>query len=97
MVLGLGRGTVFEDALELRTVPLRPGDLLVFHTHGAVAAESYDRRKLSSEKLLKIVERFGRHEADYFIYKFERFFESWTRGTPLADDATVLALKVRDL
>ncbi|MFC1707022.1 PP2C family protein-serine/threonine phosphatase [Planctomycetota bacterium] len=96
MVLGLGRGVVFDDALEERRERLRPGDLLVFHTHGAIAAEAYDHRKLGSEQFLRLVQHYGRHEADYFVNKFQRFFEGWARGTPLADDVTVLALKLRD-
>ncbi|MHC4830003.1 MAG: PP2C family protein-serine/threonine phosphatase [Planctomycetota bacterium] len=96
MVLGLKRGKVFADHLEERRVALRPGDLLVLSTHGCVSAQNSARKELSPETLHGLAKRYGRHEADYFVVKFGRYFEGWTQGMPLTDDATVLAVKLRD-
>ncbi|GIW72109.1 MAG: hypothetical protein KatS3mg102_1651 [Planctomycetota bacterium] len=95
MALGLDRGEVFERALGERCLQLAPGDLLVFHTVGAFQALDVEGRAFGYERLLDAVRRYGRHEADYFITKFARLFEDWTRGAPLREDASVLAIKVR--
>jgi hypothetical protein len=96
LVLGVDRGAAFEASLAEREVRLAPGDLLVHFTHGAIAAEDFDGRDLSLPRLQDLVQRYGNHEADYFIHKFGQVFEDWTRGAPLADDACVLAIKVKE-
>lgn len=96
MVLGVDRGPTFEASLAERETPLEPGDLIVQFTHGAVSAEDVDGRELSAERFRDLVRKYGRHEADYFIFKFGQVFEDWTRGAPLADDACVLAVKLKE-
>jgi serine phosphatase RsbU (regulator of sigma subunit) len=95
MPIGSAR-TAFEGALAEREVVLFPGDLVVHPTRGAIAAESVEGRELSASRFQGLVRRYGNHEADYFIVKFGQFFEDWTRGAPLRDDACVLAMKLKE-
>jgi hypothetical protein len=95
MVLGIDRGSVFERSLDEREVPLAVDDMLVLLTHGTVAAEDVDGREIGVERFRDLVRRYGRHEADYLIAKLTSFFEDWTRGAALSEDACVLAVKVK--
>ncbi len=95
MVLGIDRGPVFEGSIEEREVALEPDDLLVQFTHGAATAENVDGAPIGLERVHDLVRRYGRHEADYFVAKFGSFFEDWSRGAPLAQDACLIALKIK--
>jgi hypothetical protein len=94
--VGAAEGRAFEASLIEREVLFEPGDLLVEFTRGAVAAEDVDGQPLTAGRFYGLIRRYGNHEADYFIVKFGQFFEDWTRGAPLREDACVLALKIKE-
>ncbi|RME77139.1 MAG: serine/threonine-protein phosphatase, partial [Planctomycetota bacterium] len=94
MALGVDDGALFERVLETRRVAWQGAELLVLHSAGAFTACNVEGRELGEPRLRALVERYGRHEADYFVAKFAGAFEDWTRGAALREDATVLAVKL---
>ena len=95
MVLGIDRGPMFEKSIEERDVRLEPDDLIVQFTHGTVAAENVDSQEIGLARIQDLIRRYGRHEADYLCAKLASFFEDWTRGAALPEDACLLAFKIK--
>lgn len=94
MVLGIDRGPIFNNALEVRSLELEPGDLLVLFTNGVLEARSTHREEFGLERMHHLVDRYGTHEVAYFTDKFQEYYELHLKGGGRAlTDACVVALK----
>lgn len=95
MAIGVDNGGVFGSVVQECSLALASGDLFVLASPGAIGADDVERRPFGAEQLARSIERYGRHEADYFVVKLGHGFEGWTRGAPLRADASVLVAKVQ--
>src|SRR5262249_45773672 len=88
--LGLGAGAGQPGLL---TVPLEPGDRLLFYTDGI--AEARERRTGDFFPLLPATERAldARHPLDEGLASLAREVRAWT-GSALGDDVALLAAEV---
>ena len=93
MVMGIDGGSLFTNSLEVRALALSPGDLLVLYANGLIEGRGGAREELGLERLCFLVERYGRHEVDYFTDKFLEQYERFLGGSPQTQDACLIALK----
>jgi serine phosphatase RsbU (regulator of sigma subunit) len=92
MVMGIDKGPIFNSSLEARAFEIHPGDLLVLFTKGVIEARGSGRDEFGIYRMHGLCERYGSHEAAYFVDKFKEYFNlhiQRRRDT----DACVMALK----
>lgn len=95
---GLPLGILPEgDFTEIR-LPVEPGSSLIFFTDGLVEAESPDGRLYGTERVhatLAAASRQGDPSPGQIIDLLLSSVREWTRGKPLADDLTLLVVRLR--
>ncbi|MCA8923247.1 MAG: PP2C family protein-serine/threonine phosphatase [Planctomycetes bacterium] len=94
MALGMDEGQIFEASLEEVAVTLLPGDLVLQYTDGVTEALNPRNEQFGDERLHQVVERFGRYEAEYLLWRILRAVEAFREGRRSTDDVTLVAFKV---
>ena len=99
LVLGLkiDDGQMFERILEEETIPLQPGDLLVFFTDGISEAMDPGDDCFGEARLGKLVEQYGDLPADELRERVLGEIATFVNGAPQHDDMTMILLKVEAL
>jgi len=99
MVLGLqfDDGRTFERLLEEATLPLRPGDVLMFFTDGISEAMNADSDCFGEARLARIVGDYGDLPPDRLRERVLREIEVFVGGAPQHDDMTLIIVKVESL
>lgn len=95
MVMGIDAGSLFSNSLEVRTLSLAPDDLLILYSNGLIEGRGGAREELGFSRLTGLVERYGRHEVEYFTDKFQEQYVTFLGGSPQTQDACLLGLKRR--
>ena len=96
MALGMDMGPIFNSTLEELEIQLRPGDLVLQYTDGISEAANHEQEEFGLERLYDVVERYGRHEAEYLLFKIDKAIYEFCEGARQRDDMTMLAFKVSD-
>ena len=93
--IGLLYSEEFEQILQEQTLPLQPGDTLLFYTDGITEARNPQGELLGDERLLELFTEYwhlpAREIVHHLIEEVYRFSESRT----LYDDLTLVVLKPR--
>ena len=76
-------------------VTLEPGDILVFHSDGIAETANSEGQFFGTERLRKIIEDQHDLNAAELADRVFREVEWFAQGAPLADDRTLVVLKVR--
>ena len=76
-------------------VSLDPGDILVFHSDGIVETMNAEGQFFGSERLRKLVEEHHQSGAGELADIVFREVDWFSQSAPLADDRTLVVLKVR--
>ena len=91
-VIGFLDGVEFEEV----TVPLRPGDLLVFYTDGVTEAENGEGAIFGEERLSAVIEAAAGRPAGAVAEAIRDAVMSFAGEAPQFDDITVVVLRVGD-
>lgn len=96
LVLGLkiDEGQMFERILEEETIPLHPGDLLLFFTDGITEAMDPGDDCFGEARLGRLIEEHGDLPADALQERVLCEIASFVNGAPQHDDMTMILLKV---
>lgn len=94
MALGMDEGPVFEGTIEELEVALQPGDLVLQYTDGVTETMNARNEQFGHERLYRVIEEHGRHEAEYVLWKIDRAIAEFRGERRRADDQTMLAFKV---
>jgi sigma-B regulation protein RsbU (phosphoserine phosphatase) len=87
---------IFEEAsYDDWGVTLAPGDILVFHSDGIVETSNSEGQFFGTERLRKLIEDHHELNASEMADRVFREVEWFAQGAPLADDRTLVVLKVR--
>jgi sigma-B regulation protein RsbU (phosphoserine phosphatase) len=87
---------IFEEAsYDEWGVTLAPGDILVFHSDGIAETMNSDGQFFGTERLRKLIEDHHELNASEMADRVFREVEWFAQGAPLADDRTLVVLKVR--
>jgi phosphoserine phosphatase RsbU/P len=87
---------IFEDATyDEWGVTLVPGDILVFHSDGIAETLNSEGQFFGTERLRKLIESEHDLSASDLAERVYREVEWFAQGAPLADDRTLVVLKVR--
>jgi sigma-B regulation protein RsbU (phosphoserine phosphatase) len=87
---------IFEEAsYDEWGVTLAPGDILVFHSDGIVETSNSEGQFFGTERLRKLIEDHHELNASEMADRVFREVEWFAQGAPLADDRTLVVLKVR--
>jgi phosphoserine phosphatase RsbU/P len=87
---------IFEDVnYDEWAVTLAPGDILVFHSDGIAETANSEGQFYGTERLRKIIEDQHELTASELADQVFREVEWFAQGAPLADDRTLVVLKVR--
>ena len=76
-------------------VTLVPGDILVFHSDGIAETSNSEGQFFGTERLRKLIEDHHELNASEMADRVFREVEWFAQGAPLADDRTLVVLKVR--
>ncbi len=76
-------------------VTLAPGDILVFHSDGIAETMNSEGQFFGTERLRKLIEDQHELNASEMADRVFREVEWFAQGAPLADDRTLVVLKVR--
>jgi len=86
---------IFEEATyEEWSVTLDAGDIVVFHSDGLAEASSPDNQFYGTERLRKLIEDHHELTAPEIADVILREVDAFAEGAPLADDRTLVVLKV---
>ncbi|MBN2399167.1 MAG: serine/threonine-protein phosphatase, partial [Candidatus Aminicenantes bacterium] len=89
MVLGLLPAARYQSA----SINLLPGDLLLLYTDGVTERENDEGEMFGNERLEAVLMEHRAGEAHEIVTAVFRAVDLYGRGTPAADDMTVLALR----
>src|SRR6266566_2490734 len=92
---GFPIGIFDEVRYEEWSVTLDPSDILVFHSDGLSETASPDNQFFGTERLRKLVEEHAQLAAGELADLLLREVEWFSQSAPLADDRTLVVLKVR--
>lgn len=95
MVLGLEKGKIFESSVEEVETKLMPGDMILCYTDGVTKTKSPDGKRVTTEILMTLVSKYGRHEAKYLLYAVRETLAKVRQHIPQEDDITLMAVKVQ--
>jgi sigma-B regulation protein RsbU (phosphoserine phosphatase) len=96
MVLGLrlDNGERFSSLLEEVTLPLEPGDLLVFFTDGISEAMNAQDECFGEPRLGQLIEEHAHLSVEELRERILREIDAFVGGTPQHDDMTLILLQV---
>jgi sigma-B regulation protein RsbU (phosphoserine phosphatase) len=87
---------IFEDvSYDEWGVTLEPGDILVFHSDGFAETPNSESQLFGTGRLRKLIEQHHELSAAELADIVLREVEWFAQGAPLADDRTLVVLKVR--
>jgi len=87
---------IFEDVTyDEWGVTLDPGDVLVFHSDGIAETPNSENQFFGTERLRKLIEDHHDLSAGDLADRVFREVDWFSQGAPLADDRTLVVLKVR--
>jgi sigma-B regulation protein RsbU (phosphoserine phosphatase) len=92
--IGLFTGPDFDDRLEEQTVPLAPGDCLVFYSDGVTEATNARKRMFDLSGLKRAVGECADQDSQSIVNGIKVRLRAFTESDELDDDATILAVKV---
>ncbi len=90
--MGIDKGPLFDSSLEVRSVELHPGDLIVLFTKGVIEGRGAAREEFGIYRMHQLIERYGTHEVAYFTDKFQEYFNLHVQRRR-DTDACVIALR----
>jgi serine phosphatase RsbU (regulator of sigma subunit) len=96
MALGMDEGPNFEQSIEEVEVALRPGDLVLQYTDGITEMMNAKNEPFGYDRLYRVIEEHGRHEAEYVLWKIEKALEAHRGREARRDDVTMVAFKVNE-
>ena len=86
-VLGVNPFVAYSDG----EIVLQPGELIVFHTDGITEARSVEGESFGEDRLVEAV-RGAEPHADTVVAAIEQARNTFRKGAPRVDDATLLVL-----
>jgi phosphoserine phosphatase RsbU/P len=92
---GLPLGIFEEAAYDEWGATLNSGDILVFHSDGIAETANPDGQFYGTGRLRKLVEEHAQRAAAEIAELILRDVDGFAQGLPLADDRTLVILKVR--
>ncbi len=93
--LGLGEGGKFHEKLREKHIPLRPGDMLLLYTDGLSEARDGQGGEFGEERVKKVLREEGKKDAEKVIAALQREVVKFVGSDALADDITLVAIKVK--
>jgi sigma-B regulation protein RsbU (phosphoserine phosphatase) len=92
---GFPLGIFEEVSYDEWGVTLEPGDILVFHSDGIAETANSEGQFFGTERIRKLIEEQHQLNAGELADRVLREVEWFAQGAPLADDRTIVVLKVR--
>jgi len=97
MALGLAGDPLFSDIINEITVPIEPGDTLLFYTDGFTEAMNTDHEELGEDVFRAIASRSAFHSsAREMLDAIGRSVQAFTGNAPQHDDMTMVAIKIKE-
>ena len=95
LALGVTSGDKFRGKIEEIEVPLERGDFFFQYTDGLVEATDENGEQYGEERLLELIEQYGRSTARQLIRIVKESLTDFTRSKEYEDDITMVALRAR--
>jgi sigma-B regulation protein RsbU (phosphoserine phosphatase) len=93
---GPALGLIEDSAFTEETLPLAPGDRLLLYTDGVTEAMNAGRQQFGSRRLAAALENGGEASAKEMLQLVREALATFTTEEALADDVTMVALRVRE-
>jgi len=91
---GLPLGILDQDRYEEARVEVRPGDVLLFFTDGAVEIKAPSGDMLGTDGLVEILRKGGYPQSGSSLKQIEKAILVYSDGIRLADDLTLLEIRL---
>src|SRR5712664_2568703 len=92
---GFPLGLFEETSYDEWSVPLDPGDIVIFHSDGIAETMNSEGQFFGTERLRKLIETHHELTATELSDLILREVDWFTQSAPLSDDRTLVVLKVR--
>ena len=76
---------------------LQPGDMILAYSDGITEADDQEQRLYSGERLMATVRNYRGDSAEALLQAVRASVADFARGTPQADDITILAARLKQL
>jgi sigma-B regulation protein RsbU (phosphoserine phosphatase) len=91
---GAAVGLVEQSVFKTDRVQLQPGDVLVFYTDGISEASNADDEEFGEKRIVDVAKQSPALPAAETIRLLKEAVRTHTQNAPLADDRTILVVKV---
>jgi phosphoserine phosphatase RsbU/P len=92
---GLILGVDPDAEYQVETVPLEPGDVLLFYTDGLIDAENFEGKQWGRKPLLDLLARYDNWSAEVTAGTILAYRRRFTGIAPQADDTTIVCVRVK--
>ena len=92
--LGMTGSESFDPLIELRTLQLEKGDVVLLYTDGVTEVMNSQQEEFQEERLIAAVKKYASGSPDDLINGIVKEVSKFTASMPQEDDITMLALKI---
>jgi len=96
IAVGLETGEVFQATIEEKTIPIEPGDLIVFYTDGISEAMNKRGDEFGEERLRQTITRHAHEDAQTLLNQITAEVNAFAGDAKQHDDFTMVVVKVRE-
>ncbi len=95
IALGLENGTIFNNTIQEKRLPFKPGDEFLFYTDGLNEAQNLRKEEFGEERLLQLIETYHALPAGLQLARIQNEIETFSSGASQHDDMTAVLVKIR--
>lgn len=88
LALGMTCSEIFEKNIQQLSIPMKPGDNILFYTDGLTEARNERKEQYDEFRLRQLFDLYGSLHATTIIHKIQLSVEEFIAGEKLADDIT---------
>lgn len=91
---GAAIGLIEEFQITTETMPLAPGDTLLFYTDGVTEAIDQQEEEFGQDRIVELIRREAALPARDLVRALRQGLQEFTADQPLADDTTIIVGKI---
>ena len=92
--LGLVKGDLFDNSIELHTGKIKDDEIYILYTDGITEAMNSDREEYGQEKLEEIIRESVKFSAKVITENIISDVKAFTGNNPAHDDLTLIVVKI---
>ena len=94
LAIGLERGPLFEQRLELVTIPFQSGDIFIFYTDGLTEGMNHRLEEFGEARLMNLVQQASPNGAEKLLELIRKEYRKFIGRQEALDDLTCVVVKI---